>query len=285
MLNFIPRRAALAILLTSLLSTAQAQDKKLTAEELVASHLKSVGSAEAIAAAKTRVVTGEVNIVRLIGSAARLAGKGAMFSDSQRFIYSMRFPSPEYPSEQMAFDGQRAETGFLPQGQRSNLSQFLDQQNLPLREGLIGGTLSSAWALLRLQEKQPKLEYRGLKKIDGRQLHQLRYRQRKGSPDLTVTLHFEPETFRHLRTEYKFQIGARIGLGPNDSTTVQESYYVLTEDFDEFRPVDGLTLPHRYRLRLSIQTSGGSTMIDWTLAVAEISHKEKVDEQTFKIKL
>jgi hypothetical protein len=194
----------------------------------------------------------------------------------------MRFPAVEYPVEQMVFDGERSNTGVLPQGQRSNLSQFLDQQNLPLREGLLGGTLSTAWALLRLEEKQPKLEYGGLKKIDGRQLHELRYRQRKGSPDLKVTVYFD-EAFHHVRTDYKFQIGARIGFGPDDSSTIQESYYTLSEDFSEFREVDGLLLPHHYRQRVSIQTSTGSTMIDWTLKVSEISHREKVDDQTFKL--
>ncbi len=277
---FFKRSAALVAMLTMI---ATGQNKKLTAEELIANHIKTIGSQEAIASFKTRALTGPVRLVRLIGTAAQLDGKGVMISSGPKFIYVIRFPTTEYPFEQMVFDGERSATGFLPQGQRSNLSQFLDQQSLPLREGLIGGTLSTAWSLLRLEEKQPKLEYTGLKKIDGRQLHELRYRQRKGSPDLRVTLYFD-ETFRHVHTVYKFEIGARIGVGPDDSTRIQESYYTLSEDFDEFREVDGITLPHYYKQRISIQTSNGSTMLDWTLKVSEISHQEKVDDQTFKIK-
>ncbi|MEW6209878.1 MAG: hypothetical protein AB1631_16050 [Acidobacteriota bacterium] len=276
------KRSVAVVALVAVSFSASAQNKKLTPEELIANHIKAIGSREAIAASQTRAITGPVKLVRLIGTAAQLDGKGVMISAGPKYIFIMRFPTTEYPVEQMVFDGERSATGVLPQGQRSNLSQFLDQQNLPLREGLIGGTLSTAWALLRLEEKHPKLEYAGLKKIDGRLLHELRYRQRKGSSDLKVTLYFD-ETFHHVRTSYKFEIGARIGFGPNDSTTIQESYYTLSEDFDEFREVDGLLLPHYYRQRLSVQTSTGSTMIDWTLKVSEISHREKVDDQTFKL--
>jgi hypothetical protein len=281
--RFVAQSATVTAIVAILAASAAAQSKKLTPQELIANHIKTIGSQEAIASAKTRAIAGPVKLVRLIGSAAQLDGKGVMISSGPNFIYVMRFPTVEYPSEQLVFDGEKAATGILPNGQRSNLSQFLDQQNLPLREGLIGGTLSTAWALLRLEEKQPKLEYAGLKKIDGRQLHELRYRQRKGSPDLKVTLYFD-EAFHHVRTVYRFEIGARIGVGPDDSTRVQESYYTLSEDFDEFREADGLTLPHYYRQRISVQTSAGSTMIDWTLKVSEISHREKVDDQTFKIR-
>ena len=196
----------------------------------------------------------------------------------------MRFAAPEYPSEQMAFDGERTSTSFLTEGKRSNLSLFLDQQNLPLKEGLLCGTLSTSWALFRLEQQQPKLEYKGLSKVAGRQLHKVEYRQRKGSPDLKTTLYFDAQSFQHVRTEYRFQIGARMGLGPNDSNTVQESYYLLTEEFDDFRAVEGLTLPHSYKLQLSVNTSNGSVIYDWTLAVEQISHKETFDDNTFVIK-
>ncbi len=281
--RFFAQATIVAALVAMLTVSAVGQNKKLTPQELIANHIKTIGNEEAIASLKTRAITGPVKLVRLIGTAAQLDGKGVMISSGPKFIYVMRFSVPEYQSEQMVFDGERSATGFLLNGQRSNLSQFLDQQSLPLREGLIGGTLSTAWALLKLEEKQPKLEYAGLKKIDGRQLHELRYRQRKGSPDLRVTLYFD-ETFHHVRSVYKFEIGARIGVGPDDSTRIQESYYTFSEDFDEFREVDGLVLPHYYKQRISIQTSNGSTMIDWALKISEISHREKVDDQTFKIK-
>jgi hypothetical protein len=279
-----PLAFPIAALIIALCLPATAQNKKLTAEDLVANHLRSIGSAEAIAAAKMRSVTGQVNLVQIVGGAANIKGIGGMFSAGPKFVYIMRFPTTDYPSEQMVFDGERPATNFLTEGRRSNLSTFLDQQNLPLREGLMGGTLSTTWPLLHMQEKQPRLDYRGLKKIEGKELHEMRYRPRKGSSDLTVTMYFAPETFRHVRSEYRFEIGAHLGEGPNGSTRNEESRYVLTEDFDDFRAIDGLTLPHLHRMRLSVQTPAGSRILEWTFTITGISHKEPVDDQMFRIR-
>ena len=271
-------------LVCGVFSTVSAQDKKLKAEDLVAHHLEAIGSAEARAAAKTRVVSGSVKLVSRIGSVGNLDGQAMMVSAGTKLRYGMSFPAPNYPGEQMAFDGTRLSTGFLPNGVRSNLSLFLTQQEVPLKESLIGGVLATGWPLLRIEQQQPKLEYHGLKKVDGRPLHELAYRPRKGSADLKVLLYFDPETFRHVRTRYSFEIGARLGAGPNESGKQQESYYVLTEDFDDFRAVDGLTLPHKYKLQLSVQTALSSLLNDWTLEVSRISHKESFDDQVFTIK-
>jgi hypothetical protein len=288
-INYIASRmltvlAACSLIIFSPSPALPADDNKITVEQLVANHLASIGTPEARAAAKNRFVAGSVKLVSRLGRAGNLEGKGGIASESPKLRYVMRFAAPDYPSEQMAFDGERTSTGFLPEGKRSNLALFLDQQNLPLKEGLLCGTLSTSWALLRLDQQQPKLDYKGMSKVEGRQLHKIEYRQRKGSPSLKITLYFDPQTFRHARTEYRFQIGARIGLGPNDSNSLQESYYLLAEDFDDFRIVDGLTLPHKYKMQLSVNTSTGSIIYDWTLAVSEVSHKEVFDDQTFKIK-
>lgn len=275
--------ATLALFLISTTPVLTADDKKMTVEQLVASHLAAIGSDEARAAAKTRFATGSVKFISRIGNVGQLDGKGGIASTNPKVRYSMRFPAPDFPSEEMVFDGEKSATSFLPEGKRSNLAQFLDQHNVPLKEGLICGTLSTAWALFRLEELKPKLEYKGLGKVNGRQLHKVQYRQRKGSPDLKVMLYFDPQTFRHVRSEYQFQIGARMGLGPNDSNAVQESYYTLSEDFDDFRAVDALTLPHSYKLQLSISTSTGSRLYDYHLTVEQLSHKEVFNEQTFKL--
>src|ERR1043166_3432582 len=105
-------------------------DKKLKPEELIAKHLESIGSKEALEAAKTRAVTGTVRATRRIGNAGDIVGKGLFISESPKLLYSMKFSASQYPAEQMAFDGARSATGFLPEGKRSNLSQFLDQQSL-----------------------------------------------------------------------------------------------------------------------------------------------------------
>jgi hypothetical protein len=100
---------------------------------------------------------------------------------------------------------------------------------------------------------------------------------------LKVTLYFDSTTFRHLKSEYKFTIPARIGVGSENSNAIQESYYLLTEEFDDYRTVDGLNLPHTHKMQLSVSTSTGTLLMDWLLKVDAISHKEVLDEKSFKL--
>lgn len=274
-------RAAASMAAVLLCASASAQDKKLTIEELIAHHLDSIGSAQARAFAKNRVVSGPVKLISRIGTSGTIDGQAAMASSGVKLRYSMQFPSPTYPGEQLAFDGSKVLTGHLPGGRRSPLSLYLEQQNVPLKEGLLGGTLSTAWAMLRIDQLKPKLQYHGLKKIDGRQLHEVGYRAQKGSADLKITLFFDASTFQHVRTNYEFMVPARLGSGPNESTRFQEDYYQLVEDFDDFRAVDGLMVPHKYRLQLNAQSSVGTLLFDWNVNVEQVSHNQALDDQIF----
>lgn len=273
--------ALTAVAALALCCSAFAQDKKITIEELIAHHLDSIGSAEARAFARNRVVSGTVKVVSRVGNVSEIEGQAAMASSGIKLRYSMKFPSPQYPGEQFAYDGSKVLTGFLPGGRRSPMSQYLDQQHLPLSNGLLGGTLSTAWAMLRVAELKPKLDYRGLKKIEGRELHEVGYKGQKDSADLKVTLFFDAATFRHVRTKYEFKVPARLGLGANDSARLQEDYFQFTEDFDDFRAVDALMVPHSYRLQLNVQSSRGSLVFDWTIKVEQVSHNQALDDQIF----
>jgi hypothetical protein len=258
-----------------------AQEKKITIEDLIARHLDSIGSAQARGLAKNRVVSGTVTLISRIGGAGNLEGQAAIASSGSKLRYSIRFPAPEYTGEQLAFDGSKVLTGHLSGGRRSPLSLYLEQQSLPIRDGLLGGTLVTGWALLRLDQLKPRLDYKGLKKIEGRQLHQVSYRPEKGSSDLKIALYFDATTFQHVRTEYEFQVPARLGNGPNESARLQEDYYKLVEDFDDFRAADALMTPRKYRLQLRVQTSRGTTMFDWNFAIEQVLHNQDLDEQIF----
>jgi hypothetical protein len=248
----------------SSIRSAQAQDKKLTSEELIARHLDSIGTAEARSKASTRVAGGETKFIARLGGSANVDGQAMMVSSGAKLRFGLKLPLNDYPGEDIAFDGAQAAAGLLPQGRRSHLSAFISSQDLPLKEGLIGGTLSTAWPLLRIDKTQPKLDYRGLKKVDGRQLHEVGYSPRKGSGKLKVSLYFDPETFRHVKTKY--------------------SFYTLTEDFDDFLAVDGLTLPHKYKIQFSSEGRGGSSLHDWTVTIKKIDHNTKLDDPIFVIK-
>jgi len=272
---------AVATITAGTLCAAVAQDKKVTIEELVTGHLDSIGSAQARGFAKNRIVTGTVKLVSRVGTASNIDGQAGVASSGAKLRYSMRFTSPQYTGEELGFDGSKTLLGHLPGGRRSPLSLYLEQQGLPLREGLLGGSLSTAWSMLRLDQLKPRLGYRGLKKIDGRQLHEVSYRPEKGSSDLKVALFFDATTFQHLRTEYEFKVPARLGSGPNDSARLQEDYYKLVEDFEDFRAADALMIPRKYRLQLQVQTSSGSNVFDWTVMIDQVVHNQALDEQIF----
>lgn len=272
-------RVFFALVLLS--AAARAQEPKITLEELIAHHLDSIGSAQARSASKNRVLSGTVRLISRVGTAGNIEGQAAMATEGGKLRYSLKFPSVQYPGEQFGYDGSKVQTGYLPNGQRSPLSLFLEQQNVMLKDGLLGGSLSTAWAMLRIDQLKPKLDYRGLKKIDGRDFLVVGYRPQKGSPDLQVTLFFDPETYRHVRTLYEFKVPARLGNGPNDSARFTEDFYRISEDFDDFRAVNALMLPHKYRVQLNVQTSRGTNLFDWNIAVEQILHNQALDPQVF----
>jgi hypothetical protein len=264
------------------IAAAATQDQKLKIEDVVARHLDSIGSAEARAKVTSRVASGKTVFASRIGGATNIEGQGMIVSAGSKLRAGFKFPLIDYTGEDMAFDGNRAATGLLPQGRRSPLSIFLNSQNLPLKDGLLGGALSTAWPLLHLDQLQPKLEYKGLKKIEGRSLHEVSYRPRKGSPDLKVALYFEADSFRHVRTKYSFEVAASVGTRENANVN-QETFYSLTEDFDDFRALDGMTLPHKYRLQYNA-TGARSLIQDWTFSAAAIAQNQKVDDEVFVLK-
>jgi len=261
-----------------------AQEKKIELAELLSRHLEAIGSAAARGAIKSRFAAGTVKFVSRIAASGNFDGTVGMVSLTPKLRYSIKFPSQQYPGEQLAFDGKNLDVGVMQGGKRSALALYLQQQDLPLKEGLIGGVLSTGWPLLK-DPVVARLDYKGIKKIDGRPMYVVGYRPLKGSSDLKVLLFFEPETFRHVRTEYEFEIGARMGVGPNQSTKIPESHYLLSEEFDDFRAVDGITLPHRCKIQLSVQASMSNTLIDWTLTFTQMIHNQPVDDNVFTLKM
>ena|ERR1017187_8658426 len=88
---------------------------------------------------------------------------------------------------------------------RSAFGNFVFVQDAVIREGLLGGVLSTAWPLLNLDERKAKVSFDGLKKIDGQELYELRYRPHKNT-DLEIHLYFDPQTYRHVETTYSYSV-------------------------------------------------------------------------------
>ncbi len=265
-------------------SALSARGQKLKVEEVVAKHLGSIGTAEARASIKSRLASGTAEVVFRLGGQGTLAGKGQMLSEGRKVRLALSFGSLDYPGEQIVFDGEKVNVGQMRPGQRSPFSAFLYGHDVIAREGLLGGVLSTAWPLLDLVARQPRLDYSGLKKIEGRQLYEVKYKAKKGPGDLQVALYFDPETFRHIRTQYRLVRPASMVTNPTESPSQQDTIYTLTEVFDNFKETEGLILPLSHRLDLTIEAQNATIMTHWSFTVTGIAHNQPMDPKSFTIR-
>ncbi len=259
-----------------------AEDKKIKPEELVSRHLASIGTTEAIAAVHSRAIAGNAHVIFRLGGHGDMRGKANILSEGGKVRIGMNFPSNDYPGEQIAFDGSRVTTGYVRPGQRSPLSDFVYIQDVLVREGLLGGVETTAWALLNTTQRQSKLSYSGVKKIDGREMHELKYRAKKHPGELQVSLYFDPETFRHTGSQYRLVRPANMPTSITASSGQRDTLYTISERFDNFKPVDGLTLPHTYRIVFTVE--GEQTVLqDWGIEIEELSHNNTIDPKYFAV--
>jgi len=146
----------------------------------------------------------------------------------------------------------------------------------------MGGTLSSAWPLLELNSRDSHLEYSGEKKFDKRTLHEVKYLP-KGGSDLQVSLFFDAESFRHVRTEYSRVIPAPTGSIDYANIQEREIRYKMIEEFSDFKTESGLTLPHTYKITLTVDSQGGTFLGDWVIRLTQFEFNERLDPATFNI--
>jgi hypothetical protein len=301
------------ILSLTLSAVSYAADMK--PEDIVAKHLDSIGTAQARASAKSRVVEGTVNYKLLVGGAGNLDGKAVLVSQDQKVQFMVKLNNNLYRGEQFIYDGNKDQVALTTANHtRSSFGEFVRVQDTVLREGLIGGTLSTAWPLYDLNDRKAKLSYEGMKKIDGKDLYQLRYKPKK-STDADIYMYFDPQTFHHVLTVYTIRIRAGLGsedpqlanasplntgdAGPGQSPTnsiapetsetrtahQQETRYRLEEHFDGYQTANGLTLPTQYTIHFSQELANGHTTVsEWMINASQITNGDGVDPRNFEVK-
>src|SRR6266850_995941 len=84
---------------------AYASDSTIKPEELLAHHLESIGSAEARASAKTRVVQGTAVYRILVGGGGRSQSKTGFVSEGHKLRWMVKLPFIDYRGENIVFDG------------------------------------------------------------------------------------------------------------------------------------------------------------------------------------
>jgi len=281
---------AVTLLPILLASLAPAQEK-FTAEDILQRHLDSIGPASARGATKPRVVEGAASYRVLAGGSGRIDGKAVVVSEGRKLHMLLKIGAEQYKGEQFICDGDKSSVaGTYMDKTRSEFGEFLRGEDLPIREGIIGGTLSTAWPLLELDARKGKVHYQGLKKIDGVELHALSYQPKKDT-DLIITLFFEPVTFRHVRTIYTVSVNAGLGMAASgdrasetQSARQHQTRYRIDEKFSDFKTVDSLTLPSHYDLQFLEELQNGFTkQVEWEITVTRVLNNVAVDARNFQL--
>jgi hypothetical protein len=255
---------------------------KIKPEDLVAKHLESIGTAASRSSVTTRIIAGTSQVVFRTPPPGQATGRAVLASEGNKSLIGMSFQSPVYPREEFGFNGNSFIAAYVTPGVRSSLGGFLMTHDLIFKQGLMGGTLSSAWPLLDLSARSPQLEYAGTRKVEDRTLHELKYYARGGS-DLQIRLFFDQENFRHVRTEYERVIPASTGTRAYGNVVEREIRYKMVEEFSDFKKEGELNLPHTYKIKLAVDSQNGTFLADWVINLTHFSFNEKIDPNSFSI--
>ena len=264
--------------------TALAQKEKLTAEEVLARHLKSIGTPEDIAATKTRIIAGTSVFTARSPGVGQNSGLSILFSEGNKSVVAMTFANPSYPHDKFGYDGNNMFISYAKPGIRSTLGDFIYHRTGIFKDGLIGGTLSTAWPLLNFDKERGKLEYSGTKKVEGRDAHVLKYYPRRGS-ELKISLFFDSETFRHVKTQYTQSVVPQMAASPDaDKQGQRELHNELEELFSDFKQEGKLTLPHTYKIKLLMERSNGAAFIaEWEMVLSKFSYNQALETGWFDV--
>jgi len=288
------RSIFVSIVLLTFWSTSQAKDDVQIAD-LVKQHLNSIGSEQARNAVKTRVAEGSVHFEILNKAGGEQDGREFLISTGNKLVSMFKLPNPNYHGERFITDGSKTGVAMVIPGTYSEFGQFVRVHDEILREGLWGGVLSTGWALENLENTHAKLQYKGTKKVDGRDLHRVVYVPAKRS-DLEIELFFDPETFRHVMTSYSFTINPQIAHSDIENSSQQQSHYRLEERFSEFKTVDNLTLPNKWTIQFTpdvpesydtghpVLGASRNATSQFAVTITNISHNQPLDPKNFEVK-
>jgi hypothetical protein len=276
------RFLAVFVALVGMVSVSAAKDE-FQAGEFVNQHLNSIGTEQARTAVKNRVAQGAVKFQVLNGGSQTWEGPANLVSEGDKFAFLMKFPPTVFRTEWFVRNERKTSVAQVRPGVWSRFGQFIMTHDEILTEGLWGGTLSTGWALSHLNERRAKLQDRGVKKVDGVDLHRIDYTPKKSS-DLEIQLYFEPDTFRHVMTVYLMTVAAHLGRTQADSGREQETHYRLEERFGDFKAIDDLTLPSRWTIRFTYGGPSQGLVDQYDVTEQKVSDNISVDPKNFEVK-
>jgi hypothetical protein len=262
--------------------TCLAQEtKKLTPDEVIASHLDSIASAEARSAFKSLVAQGTVEVTIRVGGGGKGKGGAVMASQGPMSLIGFIF-GQDASNEKLAFNGKKLTLGVLRPGLRSPFSDFVLKNDVLFREGLLGGTLSTAWPFFDANERKGKLRSLGTKNLKDRKAYVLGYEPRN-SGNLDIKLYFDAETFQHLRTDYQQEFVAPTVTNPDKAARQKGTRFKITEEFSDFRREVSVTLPHTYKIQFTIETENHPLLQDWVVTLSQFLFNKTLDAKQFDL--
>lgn len=272
-------RFALGLFVIAAVSTAAAA-QSMKPQEVISKHLDAIGKRETRDALKTLMAVGLSEFQSKL-PVTKGGGKAIVVSNTDNLFFLMSLNSKEYPFEKIGFFGDKMSLPFVTSGTRSPLGAFIADHKKILTDGLFSGSMSLRWVLLDAEKRNPKILSGGTKKIDGRKVYVLEYYPSDGaSTEFTIRLYFDAETFNHVRSEYRHEIKSRQDtfgtLGRQGGVML-----VVTEDFSDFKTVDGLTLPFLYKANFLTSSNSGTYEYIWGIKVAGYYFNQKLAPDFF----
>ncbi len=258
------RTGSFGVLIVSILSASAVAQKAPTLDELSAKHLAAIGPASLRTAITNRVIEGQSVVESRKGEAAAAPSTAHLITQADKYRVSMPFPSAQYLSWDVAYNGAGSRVRSLTAEQSAIAPLFLDCSEV-LKEGLLGGALSAAWPFLDLKSRQSHLGAVTPRTIDGRRMWRVDY----GAGAFNARLYFDADTFQHVRTVYE---------GCMD-------FVVVEERFEDFSSSTGLTLPARWIVAYSIYRRSQNTPMTstWTVTVQRMQHNSEIPPEVFTL--
>lgn len=101
---------------------------------------------------------------------------------------------------------------------------------------------------------------------------------------LEIHLYFEPDTFHHVLTVYRLEKTVDEG-GEAQASNAGTQTTTVEERFDDFRQVDGLTLPFAWDIRLRVEPSSKAQEFEWKVALIPAKPIARTTGETRRLRL
>jgi hypothetical protein len=285
-------RASIFVLAIAFIGSA-ALAQKLTAEEVIAKHIASLGTPAAVAQWKRRLAVGTAEFT-MRSSGKRATGQAILASNGADLAFYSTFDLRDYPTERIGYFGNKITIPFVQLGRRSPLGSFLLRYDKYLSSHLFGGTVFSTWNFGNGAAADGQFESEGKKKLDGRDVWVLKYSPKGGIGfESYYKLYFDAATFQHVQTvsrqkEEEGGFADTVGMGHNAGgpwgAGMASNGSTVTETFSDFRTIDGIVLPHKYQIVLSYDGSRGTEEFRWSLNIADYKIVKEFPADFFSFK-